>query len=311
MNPAVWRGAALCAIVAVATLAFTAEAPSPPPKISSWDQFEKELVKQVDLEKGPTYGLDRSPTFRQFMEHGDRSLWLEMLNQPDHPLVVLAGYLCVERKAPEKSFECALRAVARKPHGSSIAFLFPLMEALRRAEPSPANLKALTTVSFEFRPNDKDNEAVIVTSLSYAFLYKWFNDPVSDDSPRTFRSFALDRLYGDARKEKQTITERMKSALEAAAGVPGFPRLVFLTHTQRIDRDFTAAVFQTVADPAIDDAELFSMLFNHSAFVRDHAGELSALKVANSRKEMLDQANAQGNKLIEEARAAAARVQEQ
>ncbi len=281
---------AVARVVVVPTRAHCADPAPSGVQISSWGELEKEFTKSLALETPPDYGLKNSPTFRRIIDRGDKSLWLEMLNQRDHPLVVLAGYLCIRDKFPEQSFESALRAVGNKPPDSSIMLCAPMIERLDKADPSPENLKKFSAVCATLEIKRNAGAIWILVYVPYSFLYKWFDDRASEDVPWSIRACILDRLFGDAKEQKLPITERMRESLEAAAHVPGIPRRVFLTYTERLDRDFSKAFMQAFADQSVDDLAVYPILLNHLPFVREHSDELRSLKLSESRKQVLERA---------------------
>jgi hypothetical protein len=287
-------GVKLLAVACAVILPTRAHCAGPAPsgvQIPSWGELEKEFTKSLALETPPDYGFKNSPTFRRIIDRGDKALWLEMLNQRDHPVVVLAGYLCIRDKFPEQSFKSALRAVGNKPPDSSIMLCAPMIERLNQADPSPKNLKEFSAVCATLEIKRNAGAIWILGGfVPYSFLYKWFDDRASEDVPWSIRACVLDRLYGGAQEQKLPITSRMRESLEAAARVPGIPRLVFLTYTERLDRDFSKAFVQTLADESVDDLAIYPILLNHLPFVREHADELRSLKLSESRKQILERA---------------------
>jgi hypothetical protein len=80
----------------------------------------------------------------------------------------------------------------------------------------------------------------------------------------------------------------MKRTLEAASSVPGRPRLVFLTHTQRLDESFSKSVLETLADSSIEDLAIYPLLENHLPYVRERQHELTKVKMSESRRKLVD-----------------------
>ena len=166
-----------------------------------------------------------------------------------------------------------------------------MLQRLQKAEPTQANFKTLSSVLGPLKIDRKSGAVwVLAGGLTYTFLYKWMDDSASDDAPWSLRAYVLDRLYGDAAQQKATITDRMKGTLEAASSVPGWPRLVFLTHTQRLDESFSKSVLETVADPSIEDLSVYSILENHLPYVRERQHELTKVKMGDSRRKLVDKA---------------------
>jgi hypothetical protein len=282
------------AILTVAFLTSAALCDGPPPDhstIRSWAALGGDLQKHLSLDETTgVFNFDKSTEFSRILAQNDKSIWFEMLNQRDQPLVVLAGYVCIEKKSPDDAFDCALRAVAGKPRGESSMLIYPMLQFLRRAEPSPAHFKTFALVGKSWGPQDRQGETLAIAGLSYPFLYKWFNDAASNDASWSFRAAVLDRLLGDVKKEAATITPRMQNSLAVGEKIPGFPRLVFLVHTQRVDDQFSTDIFEILPDRSIDDLDVMPLLLNHLPFVRQHADELRKLPLNEARKKSVEHA---------------------
>jgi hypothetical protein len=284
-------GVAMSVFLISAAFAHAADSGASAVQIPSWGELDKDFAKALALEKPPDYGLNTSATFRQILDHGDKPLWLEMLDQRDHPVVVVAGYLCMRDKVPKRGFECALRAVGGKPPDSSIMLYMPMIELMQKVDSTPENLKTFSTICGEMEIKRLSGAIWILGfGVQDPFLSKWFADRVSDDAPWTLRAFVLDRLYSVAKEQKLPITARMKESLEAAGQIPGQPRLVFLNHTERIDADFSKMVFDALADSSIDDLSVYPILMNHLQWVREHNADLRRLSISEARVQIVKRA---------------------
>jgi hypothetical protein len=78
--------------------------------------------------------------------------------------------------------------------------------------------------------------------------------------------------------------------LEAAGRNTSVPRVVFLTHTQRVDAAFAKAVFELIGDSSVDDLAVYVVLESHLPFVRDHRAELRRLNPSESRMQVIKRA---------------------
>ena len=278
---------------AVAVVAFVdRQQPMPTIQINSWAAWEKAMAQNIrgpNAGNMPDFGIMGTDAFRAVLATDDSSLWLDMINQPQYPLVVVSGYLCIEKKCPELSFRSALYTILHRPTGAAIDVFFPtIVSRIKHAELSAPNFATFSEVAASISDEREARNFIAwgVGAVPLDFLYKWFHDTASDSASASTKAMALDRLYASSNSE-YPVSSRMSTSLDALGGLPGRPRLIWLIHTASHNDRFEKRFSQALEDESLD---VTAILVEYREYVRKHHDELTKLKLSEPRRKLLDDA---------------------
>lgn len=245
---------------------------------ASWEAFEKNLLGVIPKElSGTNYLTDyifRLPEMQAIRDKGTISLWMEMADQGNFPLVATAGFLCAKLRQPERAFEAALSVLASSSLDISNAsvrvyFVLPTIEYLSAAQPSINNLEVFTR--FAQRPDLTKGEALFIwRSLSNHFTSEWIERMPTTNANPDLVALVADSVILDYRASQKQLSKNLSDLLNSFEHCNDVRATVFVSHIGADDPRLKDAMIRILKNESLEDDDLISPVYHHAKFIADH-----------------------------------------
>ncbi len=235
----------------------------------TWEQLSDQLIEALPevLEegKGPHDYVFDVPDVVRIRDNGSIDTWLEMCAQQELTMVRVAGFMCVQQRAPERQFEAALTFLSNKPAGESMYFCYPALEFLQDVSATPGNVAAFGKFVNRRHPNHKQ----FLTAVSFVgggiklvddppgFLAKWAVSEDIGNADPTVQVMAMDEVFTNAKNEGTAVPESILDHLKSFAESDGIRRAAFVRYApESVDRTtLTASIIGVLKDDNLNEFE--------------------------------------------------------
>jgi hypothetical protein len=226
------------------------EAPAPKLRgLPDWGTVEKRLT--AEWGDGPL-GRDaflKSAVFRDLLESDNELLWNTMIAESEHPVVAVAGFLCINQKRPNAAVAAGLRVIVEAQQPASLLY-GPIYQEFEARKTHSLDPSALEYVMLRGRTPKTIASALALVPTST--VVAWLRSERVGQAPAESVAIALDHVLSEGRKEGPTA-EAADKLLEKLAQCPGHPRLIYTYHARASQPGYFDAVRAVLADTRLDD----------------------------------------------------------
>lgn len=250
-------------------------------EISSWKGVEHEWGEHVAISSFKQHAQGM-PTFKRLLAERNVTAFLEMSAQRESLPVQMVGFFGLAELVPQTALEVGFK-MALSPDAAAHAM--PLYAALKDISMDKGFDQALT-LAFRTAPVDVGLATVLVHGLPQERLRTWFQADDRGWALPTYEAIVLDRLFSDLARDKMTPTKRMQDTLSKFGGVPGMPRVVYLTWAEESESNYKQAMTLALEDESLPFPSLHGLLRTKAAYISQNMN-LGELKVSDERRKKL------------------------
>lgn len=241
--------------------------------LPDWGAVEKRLVNEWGEGKLGIDAFMKSALFRDLLGSDNELLWNAMIAEADHPVVVLAGFLCISQKRSERVMSAGLRVIAESKQPVSPIY-GPIYEVLGERKAAKKRVDPSELDSTLRQGGASIGSLFCAISLvPTSTIAGWLRSKEAKQAPAQSVAVALEVVLEEGRDNWLTAEEADK-LLEKLAQCPGFPRLVYVSHARARDSGFFEALHAVLADMQLEDLAIATLVIRRKVDIKDRADAL-------------------------------------
>lgn len=253
-----------------------------------WSRIENQLRNQCD-ESLSLSGIEKCEVFSEILSLDEKGLFLEMVSQHrKRPLVSIAGFLGVQKRYPDDAPMIALGLLSTAGSPAS-----PLYGSLYQELTKQKNRDVVDRVLdyLSARPAiQRTNVSMILLALDCDSTHAWYHNPNRTACSTSFEAAVFDRIDGECLNEERPRSDLMQNRLRQYAKVPGYPRLIYVTHAATSEEGFARVLASVLEDEDLKDMpDIALVCHRHKDYIKKSI-DISALKITAERKTIIEKA---------------------
>jgi hypothetical protein len=237
--------------------------------ISDWGEVEKRLLAEIGGDTSPN-GYMKSALFQEMLRSDDDLLWNAMVAESEHPIVAVAGFLCIQNQRPKGALAAGFRIIAESKIPASLLYE-PIYEKFLKEPPQVGDHSFLDHVLVQ---------GASTGSLACAFKMvpapvaaAWLRSEHVRQAPAKSVAMALEIALSDDEKQLLTADETEK-LLQSFAICPGYPRLIYAIWSRTHDERYLIVLRSVLGDEQFSKGEVYILVLYQKEFITEHLAPL-------------------------------------
>ena len=244
---------------------FTAHAAETPVTIESWSLLQSEAIKLPFRDITNATKLKESAVLAPILMNSPVSLLREMTRLSNNAPLQIFGMTCLDGRGEKKAaYSSAIEIILFSDKPTSPIF-DPVYEYLKiKFDGAVPALTQLLSAGFRKR----ESLVMMLMSVPADDVTAVMAADGFEGWPYLTQATIVDIVFDNSIHQKTPIPELAKKHLDRFAGVPGVPRLVYLTYAADGDADYGNFFLWTIQSEDISDTEAYGLLLSKRDYVR-------------------------------------------
>lgn len=262
--------------------------------LSGWTNVESRLAS--DLNGDFTAESYRSSdTFAAILEKNNNYLWNTMMHECEHPILQVAGFLCICQRRPSDRIKSGLCILANAERPASPMYS-PIYDELGRATWKNFDYESLDD-AFRVGQSRPENLAAIMQLVPTKVVAKWLQAGDVENVSSTAMSFALDSVLGDCEgsislcedhlDELGLSLSKVYKILNSIAVGSDHSGLVYLMYANDSEELYMYVLRKVLSSPEISDIEIAFLISRRAKSIEKYIEQCRG-NVPEKRFEMME-----------------------
>jgi len=223
----------------------------------SWSELEVKLRSKVfDKILDGTDDILDEPDFKALLDKNDRTLYVEMSEQDDYPIVAVTGVVCLQFKDPKLALRKALRIIDHADARLLFGVYGPLLLMLRNSTQIPDEIQAIQEYLGWAAREKEPRVAVVLGALPLESLYSIWNSSAREGYSAWKQAFILASIIDCRETHSLPPDVDLEKHVFHLRLYPGIPRIIFLQLGSTEAPDFAKILKETLESSDYSDSNI-------------------------------------------------------
>lgn len=252
--------------------------------ISSWDNLSKMLLENQSGDLSHEAML-KTKLYEDIVKNAPKQTVLEMTIQQDYPIVMLAGFYALKERYPEDLFEHSVKIVMTST-GSLLELYIPILDYFEEIEWNEEEFVKRFSNITRIPTSKMGNLSIILAYFKFDLLDSWFHSPSRGWSYVAYESLVLSDLFDKYPKNNKEITSKMNTTLTSYAGIPGYPRYLYIFYGSEHDDRYKMSMETVLQDNSLFELHIGVLLQKKSNYI-NHNINIESLTLSQKRLDLI------------------------